>query len=76
MKPIKNIMELSEAEQIAVSRTLKCYFPWLGTEEEISSAADQVEELCALYEALPQCEEPGATFDQASGEWKISRDEE
>jgi hypothetical protein len=44
--------ETPEQEQVrlAVRTALKQYFPWLGTDEELQSCADQVEVLCQMYE--------------------------
>lgn len=41
--------DLTTDEKAKFADLLLRWFPWLGTDEEIPSAADQVEHLCSLY---------------------------
>jgi hypothetical protein len=43
---------MSAYDPAAVRELLKQWFPWLGTDEELKSCADQVEQICFLYEHL------------------------
>jgi len=53
-----SILSLSDDEQLKLSRVLKHYFPWLGTDAEDIGGADTINELDELYRALPRDDDP------------------
>lgn len=44
--------ELTPREEKKLADLLKRHFPWLGTDEEVQSGADEVAKLAELYDRL------------------------
>lgn len=50
-----SILHFNDDEQKKLSKLLKIYFPWLGTEEEIEGS-EVISELINLYNAIGEVE--------------------